>query len=727
MKHFSKKLTLIVALGLISLTNFAQNFFYIQVKDSLSHEPLEGVSIIKKDTKIGQKTDTKGLVKFTNLGNPNTVFVISSVGYQTQTVSITQTHNTLESPLVVWLNTEIETMEEVTISSTRTNSRIEDLPLKVEVLGIDDMMEENTIKPSSISSILGDLSVIHIQQTSATNGNSTVRMQGLDGKYTQILKDGLPLYEGYSGSFGILQIPPLDLKQVEIVKGSVSTLYGGGAIAGMINLISKQPTDQQDLSFTLNRTTLKESNINGYYAQKWGKFGSTIFSGITQQNAVDVNKDGLSDVPDIKNLTFHTKLFYDFSEKTKANIGFAYLTEKRLGGDMQVIYQSPDNSHQYYEKNISERITTDMHFSHAFSANHQLSAKGTVSTFNRSLQQSTYGFEGRQIASFFEASDFIKTAKSNFVYGINFTAEDFKKKQPDSTFLQNYQYITTGSFVQEGYNFTDKLMVEIGFRSDFHNKFGNFFLPRLAFFYKPQNNLSIRMSGGLGYKTPNVFTQQTISGSLRYLLPIDASLKPESSIGINFDLNYHFVIAEKINVQLNQAFYYTRISNPILTNTLPNNHISLINKNYDINSIGTDTYIRFEVDAIELYLGYNHTIAKRVGTGTNVYLPFSPQDKFSSTLAYEITDKWRFGIENSFVANQYINENQPVNNYWFWAGMIERKLGKISIVLNAENIFDFRQSKSEALFLGNITQPTFQPLWGPIDGRVINLAMKIKI
>lgn len=131
------------------------------------------------------------------------------------------------------------------------------------------------------------------------SAGTAVRMQGLDGKYTQILRDSLPLYEGFSGNFGVLQIPPLDLKQVKIIKGSASTLYGGGAIAGIINLISKTPADQPELSFTLNRSTLQENNVNGYYASKFGRWGVTLFAATTQQKAIDVNGDGLSDVPDV--------------------------------------------------------------------------------------------------------------------------------------------------------------------------------------------------------------------------------------------------------------------------------------------------------------------------------------------------------------------------------------------------------------------------------------------
>jgi outer membrane receptor for ferrienterochelin and colicins len=99
-----------------------------------------------------------------------------------------------------------------------------------------------------------------------------VRIQGLDGRYTQLLRDGMPLFEGFAGGFGILSIPPLDLQQIELVKGSASTLYGGGAIGGLINLISRKPKMQQEADVLLNATSLKEFNGNVFLAKRNSKF-----------------------------------------------------------------------------------------------------------------------------------------------------------------------------------------------------------------------------------------------------------------------------------------------------------------------------------------------------------------------------------------------------------------------------------------------------------------------
>ena len=231
-----KHLFLFAFLMLAVAPVFGQTTLFVRVEDSLTRQPVIAATV-RTATKpvVGAVTDVAGLARIMNLPAGVTTLTVSAIGYETEKFPITPGADTL----VFRLKAAEETIEEVTVSATRTNSRIEDLPIKVEVLGLEDMNEESAVVPGNISSILGDISIIHVQRTSAVNGNHAIRMQGLDPKYTQILHDGLPLYEGFSGNLGVLQIPPLDLKQIEVVKGSVSTLYGGGAIGGMINIVSE--------------------------------------------------------------------------------------------------------------------------------------------------------------------------------------------------------------------------------------------------------------------------------------------------------------------------------------------------------------------------------------------------------------------------------------------------------------------------------------------------------
>src|SRR5690625_368465 len=133
------------------------------------------------------------------------------------------------------------------------------------------------MRPGDIRMLLAESTGIQVQQTSAISGSSNFRIQGLDGRYTQLLKDGFPLYSGFAGGLSIMQIPPLDLYQVEVVKGANSTLYGGGAIAGLVNLISKEPQDERELSFLANASTSNARDLSGYYSERFDSFGLTLF------------------------------------------------------------------------------------------------------------------------------------------------------------------------------------------------------------------------------------------------------------------------------------------------------------------------------------------------------------------------------------------------------------------------------------------------------------------
>ncbi len=713
---------------------FSQTNRIIRVEDSATHEPVIGATIRTPSAVkpvVGAVTDVKGNATMPGLPASVTTLTVSAIGYETESFPITAGSDTL----VFQLHSQDESLDEVTVTSTRTNSRIEDLPIKVEVLGQKDMDEESAVVPGNVSSILGDISIIHVQRTSAVNGNQAIRMQGLDPKYTQILHDGLPLYEGFSGNLGVLQIPPLDLKQIEVVKGSVSTLYGGGAVGGMINIVSKTPhSETPEFTALLNHSNLKETNLNAYYSQKYGKTGLTLFSGYTNQQAVDVTGDGFTDSPQIKQFNFHPKFFWNPTNHTKLDIGYAFTTEHREGGYLPALEGSLPNGY----KNLTDlqRHTVDFNASHNTSETNALTVKGAVSTFHRQNTDYQKLSDGRQSSIYLEANDLSRFGKHQLIVGANLTIEAFHKN-PDSTRLVDYTYNTIGGFVQDDWQVGEKVAVQAGLRLDHHNTFGSFLLPRLSVKLKPADPWTIRLSVGTGYKTPNLFVNQTpgvLNVSLIFprLLPIDvATVKAERSVGTNVDIAYSKTFESGFSVQIDQAFYYTYINSPVVSafSSLSSNlgaYTQLINAPYNVFSVGTDTYVRLEYKAYELYFGYNHTLARRNGPTDNTYLPLAPQDKFSTTIAWE-NDHFRFGIETSYVGSQYLYNNQKVSNYWFFAGAAEYHYNDHwRLVLNAENMFNIKQANYETVVLGmNPTvQPTFRPVWAPLEGRIVNVALK---
>lgn len=701
----------------------SQTSFKAIVKDSVSHEILIGVAASIENTITGANSDDTGLITINNIPDGKQKIIFYFIGYKKSVHTFDFPIQTA-GPVIIYLVPEQTDLEEVVVSSTRTNSHIDDLPTKVEVLGQEDMDEESTIVPGNVSSILGDLSIITIQHTNQINGNESIRMQGLDSKYTQIMRDGLPLYDGFSGSLGVLSIPPLDLKQVEIVKGSASTLYGGGAIGGLINFISKTPTDSTQTTVTLNGTSLGEGNANAFISGKKNKFGATLFAGATIRQAVDINGDGFTEVPSDQNYTIHPRLFFDLNPKSKLIIGISSNYNNLTGGDIQAVKHGADSVHPFLQKETIYRNTLDLTYTKQFLKSHLLTVKIAGSAFQRNVNYSGFLFNGIQFSNYTEVNDAIKMKKHTLVMGLNFISETFMLGQSEAIFFNDYNYYTAGCFLQDDWQAFKKLSFQLGLRYDHHNLFGDFVLPRLSMFYHPKQKFSLRIAAGSGYKTPNMFD---LTEPVYSMKDIPDSTGSEKSYGVNADISYHTVLFGELNVQIDEAIYYTIIQHPIILQRDPAGNLYAANGKFEVNSYGSDTYIRLKFDELELYLGYNHTEAFQQYTTFYYNMPFNPKDKFSTTLAYEIEGKWRTGVEAAYSANQYIYNNKKVNDCWFMAAMLERKFKRGSIVLNCENLLDSRQSKFEPIVEGTTQNPVFKPVWTSLEGRVINLSLKIKI
>jgi len=608
---------------------------------------------------------------------------------------------------------------------------MENSPLKVEVLGREEMEEENSIKPASIASILGDVSGVQIQQSSAVSGNANVRIQGLEGKYTQVLRDGIPLYEGFSGGFGILSIPPLDLKQVELIKGSASTLYGGGAIGGLVNIISRRPSTKRDLSFTLNQSTLKESNINAYSARRSAKSGYTLYSGYTHQGAVDVNKDGFSDVGRSDGFVFHPRLFFYSGPKTTIITGYLFNIEDRIGGDMKAIKSPKSPDLKFYEKNTSFRQNGELIVERKIGEK-KMEIKASLSSFDRKYQTGTDDFRGRQLNYFSEASLFVPYGKNNLVAGINALGEYFNRLSaeplPPYRGVVHFANNTAGVFVQHTLLFNDDVLLEAGLRDDYNNKFGNFFLPRVALFNRFNPHWAMRLGLGAGYKIPNPFSVQIVDYSPGMIDPFGNDVRAEHSMGYNAEINYKTEWGDHNEFFINHAFFLTRINKPVIARETALNTIEFINAPGTIATKGFDTYIQATLHGWELYAGYTYTIAKRNYLSQNQFMPLTPKNRMAFTIVREWGKNWFTGLEGSYTGYQYRLDATKTPGYLFVAALIQRKLGThINIVLNGENLLDFRQSRKEALFTGPLANPQFVPLWAPIDGIVINLAVRVKL
>ena len=316
-----KKLILFIALWAMStFMLFAQNVtFEAILLEEESNEPLIGATVFFEETGQGNVSDIEGKVIIENVPAGEHEINISFLGFQTiDTVLNISSDN---SSFTFYLYEANEDLEEIVVRATRSTRTIKNLPTRVEFIGLEELGEKAIMNSANISLVLRESTGIQIQQTSLSSGNSSIRIQGLDGRYTQLLKDGFPLFGGFSGGLSIMQIPPLDLQQFEIIKGSSSTLYGGGAIAGLVNMVSKTPEDEPNLEIMLTQTQALGSTANAFYSRRNGKIGYTLYGSGHYQNAYDPDGDDFTNLPETKSVSFNPKFFYYPNDNSQLWIG----------------------------------------------------------------------------------------------------------------------------------------------------------------------------------------------------------------------------------------------------------------------------------------------------------------------------------------------------------------------------------------------------------------------
>src|SRR6056297_4310355 len=424
----------------------AQNTLDIAVRDSINNEPLIGVTAVLPALEIGAISDEMGKIHMEDIPNGTCQLQLSYVGYAKLERSLRFPLAPSQQNQIIYLVPQAEEMEEITLVSTRSTRTIEDIPTRVEVIAGEELSEKGNMKPGDIRMLLNESTGIRTQQTSATSYNSSIRIQGLDGKYTQLLRDGLPLYSGFSGGLSLMQIAPLDLKQVEVIKGSSSTLYGGGAIAGLVNLISKTPDEEAELSFMANGTSALGLDLSGFYSEKFNKVGTTIFASYNLGTPYDPSDNGLTAIPEFDRFTLNPKLFI-YRDNTTIKVGFNLVTEERLGGTIDYVDGDRDRG-LYFERNQTDRFSTQLQLEHVMSERMTLTVKNSSSYYDRSIEIPDYSFAGTQFSTFSEANLSLMGERTEWIGGLNLWTDHFDQSRGANGNPLDFTNATAGAFLQ---------------------------------------------------------------------------------------------------------------------------------------------------------------------------------------------------------------------------------------------------------------------------------------
>jgi iron complex outermembrane receptor protein len=417
---------------------------------------------------VKETTSAEGLAML-KLPPGENIVVVTKAGYVTATAAVTVSAGETQK-VVVELQAQVRHEEEVMVSATRTDRRLDDQPMRVEVLGREEIEEKLLMTPGDIVMMLNEMGGMRVQATSPSLGAASVRVQGMKGRYTRYFSDGLPLF-GEVGGLGLLQIPPMDLGRVEVIKGVASSLYGVGAMGGVVNLVSRRPVESRETEMLFNQSTRGATDVVGWHSTpaKEG-LAFTLLGGGHFQQKDDVDGDGWSDLAGYSRGVVRPRLFWDGGGGRTVFATAGFTAEDREGGG-----RVPDGD--YREALTTSRLDGGVAGQTLLRGKYVLNYRAAVMhqdhdhQFGETRERDTHG------TAFGEVTLRAMKGRHTLVGGV---AVEHDRYRPVDLPQFAYTYTTPGVFIQDDVDVTAWLAVSASGRFDYHSEYGAFFSPRIS-------------------------------------------------------------------------------------------------------------------------------------------------------------------------------------------------------------------------------------------------------
>lgn len=399
---------------------------------------------------------------------------------------------------------------------------------------------------------------------------------------------------------------------------------------------------------------------------------------------------------------------------------------------MEVIKNVPSAEHQYFEKNETLRNTTTFEFDNRFADNSIINLRSAFSVFDRKINIPDYHLDGISRNFYADFAWNKSFNKQTLIAGANYIADKFSQRnilQDDLTCRTQ----TSGAYIQHTWDISEIFKIENGVRADFvdygnhlYSKKESFLLPKASLMFRFNNKWTSRIGGGLGYKTPTYFTEQTDSFHFQNLKALNG-LTSEKSIGATADVNFRTKISEALEFGINQMFFYTKLTNSIVLSADSNGSPYLTNTSGPLYSKGFETNLKIIYkDFIKFFGGYTFTDTVADDLPDTQKVPLVPANRINLALVAEKEGNFKTGLEGYFTDKQYLYDRSLTSPYWEFGFMAEKYFGKFSVFVNIENFTDTRQSRYKPVVSGSHSSPVFDEIWTHTEGRTFNGGIKYK-
>ncbi len=535
------------------------------VRSGGEHIPF--VSIYLKGTTQGTTTDVTGHYMLVNLPEGTHIVVAKAMGYKKAEKEIRVTAGKSQE-INFELVEEVMSLNDVVVTGTKTFKRQTESAV---IVGILDAKTLDNVQACNISEGLKFQPGLRVETDCQTCNYTQLRMNGLQGGYSQILINGRPIFSPLTGLYGMEQIPANMVERIEVVRGGGSALYGSGAIGGTVNIITRIPKESS-YDFQVNQQviagTATDNQVNGNLNMLTHKrnAGASVFISRRVREALDMNSDNFSELPELRNNSFGANAFYKPTANQKLEVNFSSMYEYRYGGEMvnkpaYLTQQAEERTHYVlmggadYQVNFNEDNSSFIAYfagqntdrDHYTGILPDKDPSNADSAYNAHIHHPPYGYTenltlqgGTQVNH--RANEFLG-GQNVFTFGVEYVYDDVFDTIPSYNYEIDQTTHNFGMFAQSDWEMGKGFNLLLGVRADKHNLVDRMIVsPRVSFLYKYKQNTQLRLTWGTGFRAPQAFDSDMHiafagGGISRTILADDLHEERSNSISgsVNFD------------------------------------------------------------------------------------------------------------------------------------------------------------------------------------------------
>ncbi|MBA6349733.1 TonB-dependent siderophore receptor [Colwellia sp. BRX8-9] len=618
-------------------------------------------------------------------------------------------------------------IEKIQVSASRLSRIVTESATRTEIINGEEIQEKALMRPGNISMLVAETGGVRVQTTSPALGSSNIRLQGMYGRYTQLLSDGLPLYGGQTASIGLLQIPPTDLANVEIIKGSASSLYGGSALGGVINLISRTPSDVYEGEVLLNATSKNGQDITSYFAAPLtSALSASITAGVHHQEEQDLDNDGWIDLAGYERHSVRPRFYWQQDNGANLYVTLGAMKEQRDGGTLGDATLPDGNSFPQTQGTL--RTDVGFIYDRPLGQVMTINVRGSAMKQDHEHEFGPVQEDDSHTSSLIESSLSGYSDKAAWLVGLALQSEKFES----DTFSEfNYSYQVPGLFSQLDYEVSDDISMSLSARADWHNEYGTQVSPRISLLYN-QESWSVRGAYGQGFFAPSPFIEDIDEAGLSRLAPLE-SLDEERASTASIDFSYVLGSAEtSLTLFASDIDNVTELA-VINSDDASRKQVLIVNAAGESNINGAELLLRYRWQDIKFTGSYLYIDAtkERDPQFGRVPLALTPKHSAGLVVMWEEHGSHMVGFEAYYTGTQQL-ENNPYRErsspYWHLGLLGQVTIGQVSFFVNAENLLNVRQTKDDSLVL-----PEQAPsgrwttnIWSRNDGFTVNAGLRFK-